>query len=630
MMPPERIGHPLFELATASPEELFDVVVYVVLDPLAPESAYDAVPAVLDQVEAAILRLVPDAKKPNELEPAKPRERITWDVRSAKAPLLEATLTGKHVLDLATEVPPDQPIEVLRQQVKQSDPATDFDKASLIGRVAAEPLGSKIHENGEALYDVIIVLNLNHASGREGAYQRVEHLLNVLADRSPGAAPCTPRKGVSHPYVFVTLIGAQVLALIDLDRNAVPNQQSIFRIWEDTVVQAFITKSIATVKADAAQIAFSAVGRGIVWAVLDSGIDREHPHFRQHENLNVTPPLRHRDFTGSAVAAAPADHDPGALVDPFGHGTHVAGILAGGWLATDTDFTSDGPFDAQKQPVIIRSGRNEAGSEERHVETIKSIAGMAPLCKLLSMRVLDDKGAGKVSTIIEAFDEIQQLNDYGRRVVVHGVNLSAGYPFDAQWFACGQSPVCVEVDRLVQSGVVVVVAAGNSGYGYLSTAFTKAWPAGLAMTINDPGNAERAITVGSTHRDAPHTYGVSYFSSKGPTGDGRLKPDLVAPGERIVSAASAQCRLPNTITNDDGTTQTLGKDDFTYREDSGTSMAAPHVSGLIAAFLSIRNEYVGRPEAVKALFVDNATDLRRDRSYQGSGLVDLMRAIQSV
>ena len=61
----------------------------------------------------------------------------------------------------------------------------------------------------------------------------------------------------------------------------------------------------------------------------------------------------------------------------------------------------------------------------------------------------------------------------------------------------------------------------------------------MDVTINDPGNADLAITVGSTHRDMPHVYGVSYFSSKGPTGDGRLKPDLVAPGEKIISCAPA-------------------------------------------------------------------------------------------
>ena len=67
-----------------------------------------------------------------------------------------------------------------------------------------------------------------------------------------------------------------------------------------------------------------------------------------------------------------------------------------------------------------------------------------------------------------------------------------------------------------------------------------------------------------------------------------------------------------------------------YREDSGTSMAAPHVSGAIAAFLSVRREFIGRPDRIKEVFVSTATDLKRDRYFQGSGLVDLMRAIQSV
>jgi subtilisin family serine protease len=67
-----------------------------------------------------------------------------------------------------------------------------------------------------------------------------------------------------------------------------------------------------------------------------------------------------------------------------------------------------------------------------------------------------------------------------------------------------------------------------------------------------------------------------------------------------------------------------------YVEDSGTSMAAPHVSGVIAAFLSIRREFIGQPGVVKEIFVSTASDLKRERSFQGAGLVDLMRAIQSV
>jgi subtilisin family serine protease len=142
----------------------------------------------------------------------------------------------------------------------------------------------------------------------------------------------------------------------------------------------------------------------------------------------------------------------------------------------------------------------------------------------------------------------------------------------------------------------------------------------MDLTINDPGNADLAITVGSTHKDMPHVYGVSYFSSKGPTGDGRAKPDLVAPGEKILSCAAGK-RLEEM--------QALGHD-CDYLELSGTSMAAPHVSGVIAAFLSIRQEYIGYPEKVKEIFLSTATDLKRERYFQGYGLVDLMRAVQSV
>ena len=168
---------------------------------------------------------------------------------------------------------------------------------------------------------------------------------------------------------------------------------------------------------------------------------------------------------------------------------------------------------------------------------------MAPQCRLLSLKVLDGAGQGTASNLIAAIAAIQQMNGYGRRLQVHGVNMSVGYDFEPEWFACGQSPLCVEVDRLVRSGVVVVVAAGNTGYGFAQSAFRGTVAAGMGLTINDPGNAELAITVGATHRDMPHVYGVSYFSSKGPTGDGRLKPDVVAPGEKILSCAAGQLQV---------------------------------------------------------------------------------------
>jgi len=67
-----------------------------------------------------------------------------------------------------------------------------------------------------------------------------------------------------------------------------------------------------------------------------------------------------------------------------------------------------------------------------------------------------------------------------------------------------------------------------------------------------------------------------------------------------------------------------------YCEQTGTSMAAPHVSGAIAAFLSVRREFIGEPEKVKTIFLENAIDLNRQRNFQGAGMVDLMKVLQAV
>jgi len=380
--------------------------------------------------------------------------------------------------------------------------------------------------------------------------------------------------------------------------------RAIHHIWPDFEIRSCINRSICTVKADAAQRSFTALGDGITWAVMDTGIDGLHPHFKLHGNIDAASPY-HSDFTNSPGGAQP-------LQDNFGHGTHVAGIIAG------EQSQKEGSKAAKM--FAFSNELDENGKKVARKVQLKLVSGMAPKCKLVSLKVLDEFGMGRASNVIAAIAHVQVLNGHGRDLKIHGVNLSLGHSFDPKWFACGHSPLCTEVNRLVKSGVIVVVAAGNTGYGSLQTKEGGS-DACLDMTINDPGNAEYAITVGSTHRDMPHVYGVSYFSSKGPTGDGRCKPDLLAPGEKIISCAVQNSKLVRDNT-DNG--------DCCYFENSGTSMAAPHVSGAIAAFLSIRQEYKGEAEKIKQIFISTATDLGRDRYFQGAGLVDLMRAIQSV
>jgi serine protease AprX len=487
--------------------------------------------------------------------------------------------------------------------------------------VIALPLLERLEKDGLAEpQDIIVDVNRDYPGGRDKAQERIRELIAQLvkAHRVRGQGVHGRKTDLTSQYVFGRLRGDLIQELVRRDRELAEKEErkpALYRVWPDFEVQVLTDRSIATVKADAARNAFGAFGRDILWAVVDSGIDAGHPHFRAHANLELDPPLRHCDFTTFGEVDE-EESERTALTDEKGHGTHVAGIIAGHLRAGDG---------IALEATINRKDEHGKVTQERR--PLEAISGMAPTCKLISFKVLDENGKGPVSNLIAACEQIQEINGNGRYIRIHGVNMSVGYDFEPSWFACGQSPLCVEVDRLVRSGVVVVTAAGNTGYGWNQSAFRGATPAGMDLTINDPGNAELAITVGSTHRDMPHVYGVSYFSSKGPTGDGRLKPDLVAPGEKIVS-----CQAGGYDRAASGSVGAAQANALTarYKEDSGTSMAAPHVSGVIAAFLSIRHEFIGRPDRVKEIFMATATDLRRDRYFQGSGLVDLMRAIQSV
>ena len=576
-----------------------------------------------------------------------------------------------------------------KAESKESNKRRRFEARDLDWTIIAKPLLNDLKEWKEGdpkLIDVVIDLNFKYEGGLSSAKDRTIELIHEASSHlglSEANRVDSAKKELSQQYLFARL---EKELIEEIARRSFYKKKDeawpfierpIFMIWPDFEVRALTMKSISTVKADAAHRAFSAGGDDIVWAVLDSGIDGDHLHFKKYDNLAVEkldPPLHHRDFTAPPVAKTKEDQqlrerlkgleaekagvskdressdvlnqlnaeisktraelleleESTALQDDMGHGTHVAGIIAG--MQVVENIEGNGQTAAkendEKQPEkklrACTRRRDEQGKVRYNTFEFDEISGMAPRCKLLSIKVLNKDGVGPVSNLLAAIAEIQKINEHGRWLKIHGVNLSVGYDFEPEWFACGQSPLCVEVDRLVKSGVVVVTAAGNTGYGYKETASERGNVAsGMMMSINDPGNSHLAITVGSTHREMPHMYGVSFFSSKGPTGDGRLKPDLVAPGERIVSCAAGKKK-------DKATSKLNVEEPPEYTEDSGTSMAAPHVSGAIAAFLSIRREFIGKPEVVKEIFLSSATDLKRERYLQGNGLVDLMRAIQSL
>lgn len=457
---------------------------------------------------------------------------------------------------------------------------------------------------------VIIELNFDPAGRMDAAKEEARDLL--IEAGVPES--CIQPLDLSYHYVFARLTPSEIRKVVrenEARADGQPEKRVIRRIWPDEPLTPYINRSIRTVKADACRIAFGAEGENIVWAVVDSGIQKDHPHFATHGNLTLPSGLTHRSFLDDS-----ADSDP--LVDCFGHGTHVAGVLAGETIA------------GKGLPVWrVTRHRDEKETVLPRVERFEgTLRGVAVKCKIMSLKVIDDKGNGYASALIAALESVARINGDGRCHRIHGVNLSLGYPFDAEWYASGHSPLCTVVNRLSKDGVVVVAAAGNDGSAFLQTEKrTNTRRVGVDQSINDPGNADEAITVGATHAEAPHTYGVSYFSSRGPTADGRPKPDLVAPGERILSCAATEAQSFRDDLAEAG--HSFDPKAAYFREESGTSMAAPHVSGAAAALMSVKPETIGNSAMVRKLLVQSCTDLGRKVDFQGAGLLDLMRAMQS-
>jgi serine protease AprX len=442
---------------------------------------------------------------------------------------------------------------------------------------------------------------------------------------------------------------------------------------------AALTKSVPAVKADAARTLFTVDCSDIVWAIIDSGIDATHYAFRDRtgkdsrvkktfdftrirdivtlDNLTDSPrrearvskllalkpqgsaavKLKANKLTASDVVkclqelaeGAEAGHpiswqlveelvelDPGQSPPATNHGTHVAGILAADKRAAQVmaaaaqrpagpDVQPSPRTPEQAAPVQPPPQPRPAGLV--NVDAPDWADGMCPEIQLYDFRVLAPTLKETEFAIIAALQYIRYINERNSYMTIHGANLSLSIPHDVRNYACGRTPVCNECERLVNSGVVVVAAAGNRGYQNFETTEGQ-YESYAAFSVTDPGNADGVITVGATHRFWPHTYGVSFFSSRGPTGDGRLKPDLVAPGERI------RATLP----------------DNQWGDLDGTSMASPHVSGAAAMLMARYSELVGQPRRIKHVLCQSATDLGREKSFQGHGMLDVLRAFQSI
>jgi serine protease AprX len=335
----------------------------------------------------------------------------------------------------------------------------------------------------------------------------------------------------------------------------------------------------AAVGAGASRIDYGVTGRGIGIAVIDSGISAMNDDLLYDAAGRRSAAVVHfKDFTRDEN---PGVWTPDLPVDDFGHGTHVAGIIRG-------------------------SGYDSNGRRR----------GIAPGADLIGLKVLDAEGHGHISDVIEALDYAVSLKkQYNLRVI--NISIGAGV-FESYRL----DPLAQATRRAVDAGIVVVAAAGNLGLD------SNGEPQYGGITA--PGNAPWVITVGaSSHQGTARRSddSLAAFSSRGPTWiDFVAKPDLVAPGVGIESLADPHSTLYNELANYrlDGTRQTPFQP---YLSLSGTSMAAPVVSGAIALILETNPTLT--PNAVKAIL--EYTAQKRDQESalaQGAGLLNVHGAIR--
>ncbi|MGD0790243.1 MAG: S8 family peptidase [Terriglobales bacterium] len=302
------------------------------------------------------------------------------------------------------------------------------------------------------------------------------------------------------------------------------------------------------IEADVAAAQFGFDGTGVGVAVIDSGI-ADHPDLYNASGASRVV------YSQSFVAGDTT------TPDQFGHGTHVAGLVGG-------------------------TGAN-SGTANGYQATY---AGMAPNVNLINLRVLDQNGSGTDSQVIAAIEQAIALQStYNIRVI----NMSLGRPVFESYTL---DPVDQAVEAAWQAGIVVVVAAGNTGRFAPTNGFA---------TIGVPANDPAVITVGATMTLGTATRvddKIASYSSKGPTAiDHIVKPDLIAPGNRLVSLRVAGSTLD---TNYPKYEVAPASGTAMYFQLSGTSMATPVVSGAVA--LMLQQNPALTPDQVKARLMKTA------------------------
>lgn len=387
-----------------------------------------------------------------------------------------------------------------------------------------------IETNKEEEREIIVVLRQN------GKNELVQDLLSRDRQQKIHSGKITYHKMANAFSARVKADTIKDIAKLD----------DVEKIYEDFRVSVALFDSVPLIKANSLWSKYD--GTGVTVAVLDTGVDPNHP-----------------DLKGKVIDKISFSKDE-SPDDGNGHGTHVAGIIAG-------------------------SGTSSGGKYK----------GVAPGALLMNIKVLNDEGYGPASSIMQG---IEYAVDNGADII--SLSLGTGI-----WPPDGTDPLSMTANAAVEAGVVVIVAAGNNG---------------VPLQINAPATAEKVIAVGASTKDGR----IAGYSSQGPTWDHRIKPEVVAPGgaSPILSNPAGLGIVSTKATGSliDQMNPRYSVDKY-YLALSGTSMATPHVSGVAALLLQANPQLT--PEQIKQRLMNTAVDLGYDPINQGAGRVNALSAVKN-
>jgi serine protease AprX len=395
-----------------------------------------------------------------------------------------------------------------------------------------------------------------------------------------------------YVYRHLGIVNSEAVNLPAKNLKTLIALQGVTHVSGDVTVAKDDMYTLDSSEAGYAWVYYNAFGQGVGVAIVDSGIAPS------------------ADFGSRVVAGVNFSPDATSATDLCGHGTHVAGIVAGN------------------------------GANSNYSGCFNIYLGVAPYANLVNVRVLNSAGTGSVSQVISGIQwAVANKSAYNIKVL----NLSIGHPVGESYRL---DPLCQACEAAWNSGIVVVCAAGNQGR-------LNATPqAGLANggygikygSIDSPGNDPKVITVGAMKRvDANRADDtIATYSSRGPTRlDLIAKPDIVAAGNQIVSVLANN----STLYQEYASTNAIPWQDYAndappsgtpatgYLRLSGTSMATPVVSGAVAQMLSVQPNL--SPDTVKGRlmlsatkWVDSTTGYGNVATY-GAGYLNIYAAMQS-